>query len=106
MELGLIGIGSGVCADPRVSKRAAKRAEELGYDSLWTGEHVVYPDPREEPSNADPDFPILHPSTCLAYVAGVTERVLLGTGIMLIAQRNPVVLARRSRASMSSQKGV
>ena len=94
MKIGLIGIGSGVCTNPAVAKRAAQRAEELGFDSLWTGEHTVYPDPREEPSNADPDFPILHPSTSLAYIAGVTERVLLGTGILLIPQRNPVVLAK------------
>jgi alkanesulfonate monooxygenase SsuD/methylene tetrahydromethanopterin reductase-like flavin-dependent oxidoreductase (luciferase family) len=94
MNLGLIGIGSGVCVDPVVAKRVAQRAEALGYDSLWTGEHVVYPEPREEPSNADPDFPISHPSTSLAFIAGVTERVLLGTGIALIAQRNPIVLAK------------
>ena len=94
MKFGLIGIGSGICVDPGVAKRVAQRAEELGFDSLWTGEHTVYPDPREEPSNADPDFPILHPSTSLAYIAGVTERVLLGTGVLLIPQRNPLVLAK------------
>lgn len=94
MKLGLFGIGSGICADPAVAKRIAQRAETLGFDSLWTGEHVVLPDPREAPSPAPPDFAMLHPSTSLAYLAGVTERVKLGTGITLIAQRNPVVLAK------------
>ena len=94
MKLGLFGIGSGICAQPAVAKRIARRAEELGFDSLWTGEHVVLPDPRQPPSPAPPDFAMLHPSTALAYLAGVTERVLLGTGITLIAQRNPVVLAK------------
>ena len=94
MKIGLFGIGSGICADPGVAKRIAKRAEALGFDSLWTGEHVVLPDPREAPSPAPPDFAMLHPSTSLAYLAGVTERVKLGTGITLIAQRNPVVLAK------------
>ena len=94
MKLGLFGIGSGICADPAVAKRIAQRAEALGFDSLWTGEHVVLPDPRQSPSPAPPDFAMLHPSTALAYLAGVTERVLLGTGITLIAQRNPVVLAK------------
>jgi probable F420-dependent oxidoreductase len=61
---------------------------------VWTGEHVVLPDPRKAPSPAPPDFPMLHPSTVLAYVAAVTRRVKLGTGIVLIAQRNPVVLAK------------
>ena len=94
MKIGLFGIGSGICADPGVAKRIAQRAEALGFDSLWTGEHVVLPDPRQAPSPAPPDFAMLHPSTSLAYLAGVTERVKLGTGITLIAQRNPVVLAK------------
>ena len=94
MKLGLFGIGSGICAHPAVAKRIAQRAEALGFDSLWTGEHVVLPDPRQAPSPAPPDFAMLHPSTALAYLAGVTERVKLGTGITLIAQRNPVVLAK------------
>ena len=94
MKLGLFGIGSGICAHPAVAKRIAQRAEALGLDSLWTGEHVVLPDPRQAPSPAPPDFAMLHPSTALAYLAGVTERVKLGTGITLIAQRNPVVLAK------------
>lgn len=94
MKIGLFGIGSGICVDPGVAKRIAQRAEALGFDSLWTGEHVVLPDPREAPSPAPPDFAMLHPSTSLAYLAGVTERVKLGTGITLIAQRNPVVLAK------------
>ena len=94
MKLGLFGIGSGICARPAVAKRIAQRAEALGFDSLWTGEHVVLPDPRQAPSPAPPDFAMLHPSTALAYLAGVTKRVKLGTGITLIAQRNPVVLAK------------
>ncbi len=94
MKIGLFGIGSGICADPAVAKRIAQRAEALGFDSLWTGEHVVLPDPREAPSPAPPDFAMLHPSTSLAFLAGVTDRVKLGTGITLIAQRNPVVLAK------------
>lgn len=94
MKLGLFGIGSGVCTDPGVAKRIAQCAEALGFDSLWTGEHVVLPDPRQPPSPAAPDFAMLHPSVSLAYLAGVTERVRLGTGITLIAQRNPLVLAK------------
>ena len=94
MKLGLFGIGSGICADPAVAKRIAQRAEALGFDSLWTGEHVVLPEPRQPPSPAEPDFAMLHPSTVLAYVAAVTESVKLGTGITLIAQRNPLVLAK------------
>lgn len=94
MKFGLFGIGSGACAEPEIAARVACAAEDVGFESLWTGEHVVLPDPQAPPSPAPPDFPMLHPSVALAYVAAVTERILLGTGIVLIAQRNPVVLAK------------
>ncbi len=94
MKFGLFGIGSGICAQPEVARNVARAAEDVGIESLWTGEHVVLPDPREPPSPAPPDFAMLHPSTSLAFLAGVTTRVKLGTGIVLIAQRNPVVLAK------------
>lgn len=94
MKLGLFGIGSGLCADPGAAKTIAQGAESRGFESLWTGEHVVLPSPQQPPSPAPPEFAMLHPSTILAYVAGVTETVRLGTGITLIAQRNPVVLAK------------
>lgn len=94
MKFGLFGVCSGVCADPGIAARLARRAEAAGFESLWTGEHVVLPEPRQAPSPAEPDFPMLHPSTGLAYLAAVTASIRLGTGIVLIAQRNPVVLAK------------
>ncbi len=94
MKIGLFGIGSGPCGDPQVARAAAQAAEDAGFESLWTGEHVVLPDPQAPPSPAPPEFPMLHPSTILAFLAGITERVLLGTGIVLLPQRNPLVLAK------------
>lgn len=94
MKMALFGIGSGPCADPHVAREVARAAEAAGFESLWTGEHVVLPDPQAPPSPVPPEFPMLHPSTILAYLAGVTERVKLGTGIVLLPQRNPVVLAK------------
>lgn len=94
MKFGLFGIGSGPCAQPETAKAVAQAAELAGYDSLWTGEHVVLPDPQAPPSPAPPEAPMLHPSTILAYLAGVTTTIKLGTGIVLIAQRNPLVLAK------------
>lgn len=58
MKYGLFGIGSGPCADPEVATTVAQAAEKAGYASLWTGEHVVLPDPQ-----APPLMPMLHPST-------------------------------------------
>ncbi len=94
MKIGVFGIGSGICADPAIARQVAQAAERAGLESVWTGEHVVLPDPQVEPSPAPPDFAMLHPSTALAYLAAVTQRIRLGTGIVLIAQRNPVVLAK------------
>jgi probable F420-dependent oxidoreductase len=94
MKYGLFGIGSGICAQPSVAVSVARAAEAAGFDSLWTGEHVVLPDPQEPPSPAPPDMPMLHPSTILSFLAGVTSKIKLGTGIILIAQRNPLVLAK------------
>jgi probable F420-dependent oxidoreductase len=94
MKIGLFGIGSGPCADPAIARDVARAAEAAGFESLWTGEHVVLPDPQAPPSPAPPEFPMLHPSTILSHLAAVTDRVRLGTGIVLLPQRNPVVLAK------------
>ena len=94
MKHGLFGVGSGICADPGVAMRVSQAAEQAGLESVWTGEHVVLPDPRTAPSPADPEFPMLHPSAVLSYIAAGTTKIKLGTGIVLIAQRNPVVLAK------------
>src|SRR5271166_3766995 len=87
-------MSSGRCADPTVAARIARAAERLGYGSLWVGEHVILPDPRVPPSPLAPDAPILDPLITLSYLAGATERVRLGTGIVILPQRNPVVLAK------------
>lgn len=94
MKIGIFGINVGICAEPDAAMEVAELAEELGFDSVWTGEHVVLPDPQKPPSPAAPLTPILHPSTALAYIAGGTDDLLLATGITLIAQRNPLVLAK------------
>lgn len=105
MKLALFGIGSGICADPEVAAEAARTAEAAGFESVWTGEHVVLPDPQRPPSPAAPDFPMMHPSTVLAYIAGVTSELKLGTGIVLIAQRNPLVLAKEMASLDVLSKG-
>ncbi len=94
MKLGYFGIGSGPCAEPDTAIRAARAAEAAGFESVWTGEHVVLPSPRVPPSPVPPEFPMLHPSTALAFVAAATQTLRLGTGIVILPQRNPVVLAK------------
>jgi probable F420-dependent oxidoreductase len=93
--IGLFAINSHACASPEAAARIATMAEGLGYDSLWAGEHVVVPSPRVEPSPMEPDEPILDPLVALAYVAAHTERIRLGTGVIILPQRNPLVLAKQ-----------
>jgi probable F420-dependent oxidoreductase len=92
--LGLFGMNMGAVATAEGVVRFATLAEGLGYDSLWMGEHVVAPSPRISPSPIEPDYPILDPVVTLGLVAAETERVRLATGIVILPQRNPVVLAK------------
>jgi probable F420-dependent oxidoreductase len=93
--IGLFAINSHACAEPENAARIAALAERLGYDSLWAGEHVVVPSPRVEPSPMEPDEPILDPFVALAHVAALTDRVRLGVGVVILPQRNPLVLAKQ-----------
>lgn len=80
----------------------ARRAEALGYDSLWVSDHVVVPwrIASRYPYNATGDFPLpptgdfLEPLTALSLVAGVTERVALGTSVLVLPHRHPVLAAK------------
>ncbi|MGH7860097.1 MAG: LLM class F420-dependent oxidoreductase, partial [Candidatus Binatia bacterium] len=74
--------------------RVARAAEDAGFDSLWTGEHVVLPDPQVPPSPVPASTPFLDPAVALGFVAAHTRRVLLATGIIILPQRNPLVLAK------------
>jgi probable F420-dependent oxidoreductase len=94
MKLGLFGINLGPCAAPEGAARVARAAEAAGLESLWTGEHVVLPDPQAPPSPSPPEMPFLDPTVALTYVAAATERIRLGTGIIILPQRNPLVLAK------------
>ncbi len=94
MKLGLFGINTGPCAAPETALRVARAAEAAGFESVWTGEHVVLPDPQVPPSPAPPHMKMLDPAVSLAFLAGATTTLRLGTGIIILPQRNPVVLAK------------
>jgi probable F420-dependent oxidoreductase len=94
LKYGLFSINSYACSQPATSARIARLAEAAGLDSLWAGEHVVLPDPRVPPSPMEPDQPILDPLIALSFLAGQTTTIKLGTGIVILPQRNPLVLAK------------
>lgn len=94
LQIGLFNINNTVCSYPESIERVARAAEDAGFDSLWTGEHVVLPDPQVPPSPMPPEGRMLDPAVALAYAAAFTKRVKLGTGIIILPQRNPLVLAK------------
>lgn len=93
--MGLFSINSHACASPEVAVEVARLAEELGYDSVWAGEHVVLPSPRDAQSPMEPTEPILDPVVALTYLAAHTTRIRLGTGVIVLPQRHPLVLAKQ-----------
>lgn len=94
MKFALFGINNGACAFPKTAAAVARAAEQAGFESLWTGEHVILPDPQVPPSPVPADHPMLDPAIALAYIGAHTDKIRLGTGIIILPQRNPVVLAK------------
>lgn len=94
IPIGWFGVGSGVLADAEGVGEVARTAEALGYDSVWVGEHPVLIDPHEPPSPLPSHSELMDPVPVLAYAAAVTSRIKLGTGIVILPLRNPVILAK------------
>jgi probable F420-dependent oxidoreductase len=101
MKIGFFAVGIGATVEPAVLRAAAMAAERLGFATIWAPEHVVlveeyasqypYSDGRF-PGGAN--IPIADPFTTLAYVAACTTTIRLGTGICLVPEHNPLVLAK------------
>ena len=80
----------------------ARRVEAMGFDSVWASDHIVVPFEIQSryPYNKTGDFPLpptanfLEPLTALAVVAGATERVQLGTTVLVLPHRHPVLAAK------------
>jgi probable F420-dependent oxidoreductase len=100
-----IGIFVGIAAGARPDSMAtiAQHAERLNFGTLWAGEHVVvfdsyeskypYTENGEMPLVRDADF--LDPIVALTYAAAVTKNIQLATGICLVPEHNPIVLAKQ-----------
>ena len=104
MQFGLLPpYRSGVTADPAWMRSFAQHAETCGFESVYVVEHVVvaagyaadYPYAEGGRMPLPDDCPIPDPLELLAYLAGVTERIVLGTGILVAPEHHPVQLAKR-----------
>jgi probable F420-dependent oxidoreductase len=93
---------SGAAADVGALRGLAQAAEGLGFGSAWVSDHVVIPARIESPYPYSPDGrfhlgptgPYLEPLIALTYLAGLTERIRLGTHVLILPYRNPVVMAK------------
>jgi probable F420-dependent oxidoreductase len=94
MKFALFPINTSALANPELMARVAIAADEAGIESVFTGEHIVVPDPLAPPSHVPPETVLVHPSTALAFCAAVTKRLKLGTGITLLPSHNPLVVAK------------
>lgn len=95
MRLGLFALNYGTCADPDVAVEVAQRAEDAELESVWTGEHVVLPDPQPAGFSMPPTLPFLDTTVALTLVAASTQRIRIASGIYLLPFRNPVVFAKQ-----------
>lgn len=101
MKFGL-AFASGVGLDSHGALALASAAEQAGFESIWGGEHVImptaiesaYPYTQDGKIPATPDTPIPDPLIWLAYVAAAAPTLRLGTCILILPQRNPLVLAK------------
>jgi probable F420-dependent oxidoreductase len=99
-----INMSAEAAGDPSAMIRIARAAEDAGYDSVWTGEHIVLPDPQAPPSPAPPATSMIDTAVALSYLAAATDTIKLGTGIIILPQRQPAVLAK-SLASLDHVSG-
>lgn len=103
MRLGFSLPQIGAAASPEAIRTVATRAEEIGYDSLWVSERLLYPIEPKTPYPGSPEdgmLPyqykrVLDPIESLTYAAALTQRIAIGTSTLNIPYYNPVMLARR-----------
>lgn len=94
MDFGYFGFNLGALSNADSIERCVVACEQLGYESIWTGEHVVLIDPHEPPSPVPPESNFVDSIASLAFAAAKTERIKIGSGIILLPQRDPIVLAK------------
>jgi probable F420-dependent oxidoreductase len=92
LSLALFGLHRGSSADPDTLARRARLAEEAGFESFWVGDHIALPvDNQDNPSRE----PRLEALVVLAHLAALTRRVRLAIGVIVLPQRQPVLLAKQ-----------
>jgi alkanesulfonate monooxygenase len=90
-------VGPGEVPDVDAILAYGRRAEELGFESLWAWDHVLL--------GVRPNFPILDAISTLTALAACTSRIRLGTGVLVLPLRNPVIAAKMLASLDQVSKG-
>lgn len=93
MNIGLCLPNYGPATGPAAVTRVAQVADSAGYDSVWATDHVLVPT-----QHGDTFGRVIEALSTLAYLAGVTEHVALGTSVLVIPQRDPILTAKQVAA--------
>jgi probable F420-dependent oxidoreductase len=102
MKFGVFLPVSGRAASRKTLMEAAQQAEALGYDSVWSADRIIipweikttYPYSKEATFIVPPERPFFDPLTCLAFLAGCTENIMLGMSVMVLPYRHPLYWAK------------
>jgi probable F420-dependent oxidoreductase len=102
MKIGVFLPISGRASGPEALTQAARSAEQQGFDSIWSADRVVtpwqistfYPYSENHEFIVPPDRPFLDSFTCLAFLAGCTEKITLGISVLVLPYRHPLYWAR------------
>ena len=100
MDIGIISILTDMSADPAI---VAKHGEDLGFESYWAPDHTILPVtfsdsyPGGAPGAEPPDYlwQMPDPLLALSRAAAVTSKIRLGTGVILVPERNPLLMAKQ-----------
>ena len=112
VRIGLHALGIGSGANPEVVAAVARTADAVGFSTLWSGEHIVMVDRPDSRYPYAPDGRIavpsdadwLDPFVTLSYAAAVTSGIRLGTGVLLLPEHHPLLVAKQA-ASLDRLSG-
>ncbi len=102
MKIGIASVGLGPLSDPDTMAHVARTAEQCGFESLWAPDHSAIPDGHQTKCPYTPNgeipgganAPLVEPISALSFVAGLTSKIKLGTGVMILPQRHPLYVAK------------
>jgi len=103
MKVGIMPLFGGETAEAGYIARLARKIEDLGFHSVWAVDHVLIPKIYKShyPYQADGSFPVdpsllgLEPFALLSFMAAHTTKLRLGTGVVVVPQRNPALTAKQ-----------